>query len=288
MTEAPGSRSADGLASARVWLFDFDNTLVALEPEVDWTASRVELERYLRQAGVADAIFAEVPKGNLPLYEQLRGRLTEGPGAGLFRNPRDAVSFATLLAGASALIEAYELRGVARALPLPGASGLLRAVKTRGAALGIVTSNSSRTVRNWLERHGLTAAVDFIVGRDTLLPLKPAPEMVVRALTLCASVAAEAVFVGRFGGGRRCRASSGGRFLWYRENRRAAGRTCPGRRPRDLRDAGGAGRAARFYDVLATACGAFSRRYPGFFRVAKAAHLSYTPYRTYRIYVLVR
>ena len=196
MTEAPGSRSADCLASARVWLFDFDNTLVALEPEVDWTASRVELERYLRQAGVADAIFAEVPKGNLPLYEQLRGRLTEGPGAGLFRNPRDVVSPATLLAGASALIEAYELRGAARALPLPGASGLLRAVKTRGAALGIVTSNSSRTVRNWLERHGLTAAVDFIVGRDTLLPLKPAPEMVVRALTLCASVAAEAVFVG--------------------------------------------------------------------------------------------
>ena len=190
---------AGDLATARVWLFDFDNTLVALEPEVDWAASRVELERYLRQARVADAIFAEVPKGNLPLYEKLRGRLMEhaGSGAGgVFRDPRDAANPAKLLAGASALIEAYELRGAARAQPLSGASDLLRAVKALHRSLGIVTSNSSRTVRNWLDRHGSTAIVDFIVGRDTLLPLKPAPDMVVRALTLCAAVAAEALFVG--------------------------------------------------------------------------------------------
>ncbi len=187
------------LATARVWLFDFDNTLVALEPEVDWAASRLDLERYLRQAGVDDAIFAEVPKGNLPLYEKLRGRLMEHAGSGaegVFRAPRDTVNPAKLLAGASALIEAYEIRGAARAHPLPGASCLLRAVKVNSRSLGIVTSNSSRTVQNWLERHGSIAMVDFIVGRDTLLPLKPAPDMVVRALTLCATIAAEAVFVG--------------------------------------------------------------------------------------------
>ncbi|MGH7841364.1 MAG: hypothetical protein ACREQT_07540, partial [Candidatus Binataceae bacterium] len=62
------------------WLFDFDNTLVALESEVDWAASRVELEAYLRREGVGDAIFAEIPRGNLPLYEAIRARLMAGAG----------------------------------------------------------------------------------------------------------------------------------------------------------------------------------------------------------------
>jgi len=188
-----------GLAAARIWLFDFDNTLVALEPEVDWAASRVELERYLRHAGVGDAIFAEVPKGNLPLYEKLRGRLMEHAGAGaagLARDARPGVNPAVLLAGASAIIEAYELRGAERAAALPGATGLLRAVKARNRPVAIVTSNSSRTVRRWLERHELSGAVDFIVGRDTMLPLKPAPDMIVRALALSGAAAQEAVFVG--------------------------------------------------------------------------------------------
>lgn len=193
-TAPPGN-----LATARVWLFDFDNTLVALEPEVDWAASRVELERYLRQAGVGEAIFREVPKGNLPLYEKLRGRLMEHAGegaAGIADRALHGVSPAGLLAGASELIEAYELRGAERAQPLPGAIGLLHAVGARNRPIAIVTSNSSRTVSRWLERHGLYARVDFIVGRDSLLPLKPAPDMVVRALTLTSAAVAEAVFVG--------------------------------------------------------------------------------------------
>jgi phosphoglycolate phosphatase-like HAD superfamily hydrolase len=48
----------------------------------------------------------------------------------------------------------------------------------------------------WLERHRMTALVRAIVGRDSMLPLKPAPDMVGRALELCATPAPEAVFVG--------------------------------------------------------------------------------------------
>jgi phosphoglycolate phosphatase len=182
------------LLTARAWLFDFDNTLAVLEPEVDWAASRVELERYLRGAGVDDAIFGEIPKGNLPLYERLRGRLMD---SGLASNAAAFnLSPHTLLKRASAIIEAYELQGAQRALELPGASSLLRAVKARRLPIVIVTSNSSCTVRHWLESNDLLATVDFIIGRDSMLPLKPAPDMIFRALSLTATSGSDAIFVG--------------------------------------------------------------------------------------------
>ncbi len=186
-----------GNAKARVWLFDFDNTLAALEGQVDWAASRRELESYLRSEGIGEAIFSEFPSRNLPLYDALLMRL-------LCRGGRDGqavavpsrVDGAALMRRASAIIEAYERRGAGRAAPLTGAAALLRALHARNNAVAIVTSNSSRTVARWLALHRLTAEVDAIVGRDSLLPLKPAPEMVVRALEACAGTAADAVFVG--------------------------------------------------------------------------------------------
>ncbi|MGH7985811.1 MAG: hypothetical protein ACREQX_05930, partial [Candidatus Binataceae bacterium] len=69
---------SDADSAPRLWLFDFDNTLAALEPVVEWARSRGELEAYLREAGVGDAIFAEFPRGNLLLYEALRARLLAG------------------------------------------------------------------------------------------------------------------------------------------------------------------------------------------------------------------
>jgi HAD superfamily hydrolase (TIGR01509 family) len=189
---------------ARLWLFDFDNTIAALEPEVDWAGSRRALEAYLRREGVCDAVFVEFPKGNLPLYNALYARLLRrGRGAGdaalrtavaanngLARNDP-----AALIRRASEMIEAYELRGVERAAPLPGAAALLRAIAARSIA-AIVTSNSSRTVRRWLERHSLSALVGTVVGRDSGLALKPAPDMVLHALGLFATAPADTVFVG--------------------------------------------------------------------------------------------
>jgi phosphoglycolate phosphatase-like HAD superfamily hydrolase len=203
--------SASGLRSlpranpnARLWLFDFDNTIAALEPEVDWAGSRRELEAYLRREGVGDAIFVEFPKGNLPLYSALRARLLgrdECADGAASHNALAADGLArsdpaALLRYASERIEAYELRGVERAPELPGAPALLRDLTARGNAAAIVTSNSSRTVRRWLELHRLKALVTTIVGRDSGLALKPAPDMVVRALGRFAAAPADAVFVG--------------------------------------------------------------------------------------------
>jgi phosphoglycolate phosphatase-like HAD superfamily hydrolase len=177
--------------SPALWLFDFDNTLAALEPEVDWAASRRELETYLRDQGIGDAIFREFPKGNLVLYEALRSRLQAGT------HPlASSQSVNILLRQASEIIEGYELRGVDRASSLPGAEKVLRSIAGSTASTIIVTSNSSRTIARWLERHRVTGVVRTVVGRDSMLPLKPAPDSVERALGLCSINAADAVFVG--------------------------------------------------------------------------------------------
>src|ERR1700730_11288493 len=171
--------------------------MAALEPKVDWAASRIKLEAFLRREGIGDRIFAEFPKGNLLLYEALRGRLLgparagETSGPGLARtDPRE------LLREASRIIETYELIGVGRADPLPGASAVLRTLAAHRFQVLIVTSNSSRAVGRWLNRFGLGDTVEAIVGRDSMLPLKPAPDMIVFALHKAGQAASAACFIG--------------------------------------------------------------------------------------------
>jgi len=157
-----------------LWLFDFDNTLARLEPVVDWAASRRELEPMLRNAGAPEPLFQQFPKGNLVLYEAYRAHLAA-------MVPRDGGQRAAILLEASAIIEKYELQGMDRAASLPGAVDILGAITRAGSTVGIVTSNSSRTVRSWLEKNGAGKSVQIIVGRDSLLPLKPAPDMILEA-----------------------------------------------------------------------------------------------------------
>src|SRR5206468_11163211 len=134
--------------AASLWLFDFDNTLARLEPEVDWAASRRELEPMLRGAGAPEQLFQKFPKRNLPLYDAYRAHL-----AAMVR--QDGGEHATILRKASAIIEKFELLGVDGAAPLEGAVELLRSIAESKNSVGIVTSNSSRTVRRWLDQRDL-------------------------------------------------------------------------------------------------------------------------------------
>jgi HAD superfamily hydrolase (TIGR01549 family) len=186
-----------GNSSARLWMFDFDNTLAALEPVVDWAASRRELERYLRVNGVGDDIFREIPRGNIVLYENLRGRLSDELARSQIATGGIARSdYSALLRAASSIIESYELRGVERAEPRPGAIELLQSLAEHGRKIAIVTSNSSRTVGQWLTKHQITEMISIVVGRDSGLPLKPAPDSIFRACEAVEIGTDDSVFVG--------------------------------------------------------------------------------------------
>ena len=186
----------------KLWMFDFDNTIARLEPEVDWAGGRLILEPYLRSIGAPDELFTRIPRGNLPLYDAYRSlALAE------FSPPH----MAEALRHASETIEKIELAGVDHAQPLDGAVETLAALKASGASIAIVTSNSSRTVSRWFKNHGVES-VDAIVGRDTLLGLKPAPDMLVRALESFSVDRSDAAFVGDSDADFRAAQSCGIRF----------------------------------------------------------------------------
>src|ERR1700722_8469133 len=100
----------------KLWIFDFDNTIARLEPEVDWAGGRRELEPMLRELGVPEDLFEKFPRGNLPLYDGMRSRLLElsADRAGGFNTTR----VRSILRRASQMIEKYEMAGVDRAAPL--------------------------------------------------------------------------------------------------------------------------------------------------------------------------
>ena len=186
----------------KLWMFDFDNTIARLEPEVDWAGGRLILEPYLRSIGAPDELFARIPRGNLPLYDAYRT---------LTLSESDRAEVTERLRHASQIIEKLELAGVDRAHPLEGAIEILAALKASSAAIAIVTSNSSKTVQRWFDRNGVDPG-EAIIGRDTLLGLKPAPDMLVRALELFSVDRSEAAFVGDSDADIRAAQSCGVRF----------------------------------------------------------------------------
>jgi len=183
-------------------MFDFDNTIARLEPEGDWAGGRVILDPYLRCIGAPDELVARVPRGNVPLYDAYRT---------LMFAESNRAEVTERLRHASEIIEKLELAGVDRAQPLEGAVETLAALKAGGAAIAIVTSNSSKTVQRWFDRTR-GASVDAIVGRDTFLGLKPAPDMLVRALEFFSVDRSEAAFVGDSDADLRAAQSCGVRF----------------------------------------------------------------------------
>lgn len=198
--KARSVRPKAGLAprvKKRLWIFDFDNTIARLEPEVDWPGSRRELEPMLRSVGIPGELFERHPRRNLPLYEASRALLLDGSRNGRRQSKvrGDRLTVSTVRR-ASLIIEKHELAGVERAAELEGAIDLIRALKRAGCMIAIVTSNSSRTVRRWLTMHRLGRSVDVIVGRDSLLGLKPSPAMVRLALRKCGATPRSAAFVG--------------------------------------------------------------------------------------------
>lgn len=186
----------------KLWMFDFDNTLARLEPVVDWAGARRVLEPYLRSIGAPEELFTQFPRRNLPLYEAYRA---------LTLSDSDRISVTEHLRHASRIIEQAELAGVDRAEPLDGAIELLAALNERGARIAIVTSNSSKTVTRWFERHR-GASVDTIVGRDSLLALKPAPDMLMRALEVFSADRSDVAYVGDSDGDARAAKACGVRF----------------------------------------------------------------------------
>ena len=79
---------------------------------------------------------------------------------------------------------------------LPGAARVLRTLHDAGCRVGIVTTKYRHRVEDALERDGLRALVDVIVGADDVPRPKPAPDGLLRAADLLGIPITNCIFVG--------------------------------------------------------------------------------------------
>jgi|SRR5271165_986476 len=146
------------LASPRALLLDLDGTLAD-----SLSAMRHAYRRFLEQFHVepTDAEF-DLLNGP-PLQEVVRHLKTahelEGDTAGLLARYFEIID------------DVYS-----SVLPSPGAGELLRKASVNQCRVGIVTSNTSKRTRAWLESADLSHSIDFIVSGDEVKNGKPDPE----------------------------------------------------------------------------------------------------------------
>lgn len=85
---------------------------------------------------------------------------------------------------------------VASTVFLPGAARVLRTLRGAGYRLGVVSTKYRRRVEEALERDGLRALVDVVVGSDDVPRPKPAPDGLLRAAGALGLATGDCVFVG--------------------------------------------------------------------------------------------
>lgn len=79
---------------------------------------------------------------------------------------------------------------------LPGAARVLRTLHDAGYRVGVVTTKYRHRVKDALERDGLRALVDVIVGADDVPQPKPAPDGLLQAAGSLGIPTGDCVFVG--------------------------------------------------------------------------------------------
>ncbi|MDE2752599.1 MAG: HAD family hydrolase [Gemmatimonadota bacterium] len=79
---------------------------------------------------------------------------------------------------------------------LPGAASVLRTLRDAGYRVGVVTTKYRHRVEDALERDGLRALVDVIVGADDVPQPKPAPDGLLQAAGSLGIPTRDCVFVG--------------------------------------------------------------------------------------------
>ncbi|WP_339102963.1 HAD-IA family hydrolase [Haloterrigena salinisoli] len=146
-------------------VYDLDGTLAELD--VDWDAVAVDvLEVYEN---------ADIEPPSRELWDLL-----------------DAASDVGLGADVESTIAAHERAGAETAPRLAHADELLE----RTVPVGVCSLNCEAACRIALEEHGLTEAVDAVVGRDTVATRKPDPEPLLEAVGELGVDPERALFVG--------------------------------------------------------------------------------------------
>lgn len=161
---------ADRYPGLQAIVFDLDGTLIDSLPDIA-AATNVALGQIGLTTLTAEAVAGMVGNGSEVL-------ITRALTAVLQRDPSlDLVAdvHATFLA-------AYDRGACVLTRLYPGASEALDAFRTDGIRLGICTNKPQDITASVLGHLGIADLFDSIVGGSAAAPLKPAPDMLLRAL----------------------------------------------------------------------------------------------------------
>ncbi|ELY48170.1 HAD family hydrolase [Natronorubrum sulfidifaciens] len=146
-------------------VYDLDGTLVDLD--VDWDAVAEDVRTVYEDAGI------DLP--STELWDLL-----------------EAADDVGLTAAVETAIAAHEREGATTAPRLAHVDELLE----RSVPVAVCSLNCEAACRIALEEHGLTDAVDVIVGRDTVATQKPHPEPLLEAVRELEVDPGAALFIG--------------------------------------------------------------------------------------------
>ena len=171
------------LAGVRAVLFDLDGTLIDSAPDLAASLNRVLGNHGLGPLRLT-AVIGMIGNGIRKLVE--RGFVACG------RRLEDAA----LDAAYAEMIETYGAHLTDETILLPGARETIAALRDAGLPLGLVTNKPQRETEAIVAHFGLGAFFAAVVGGDAGIEKKPAPDMLLAALSHLGVSASEAVMVG--------------------------------------------------------------------------------------------
>lgn len=171
------------MTTVRAVLFDLDGTLVDSARDLHGAINVV-----LRRHGLAELSLTQVIGMVGDGVGKLTERAFEAQGA-----PLDA---AALQQTTAEMVAVYSARLTELTTLLPGAVDAVAALAAKGVGLAVVTNKPHGAAVAILAHFGLAAPMDVIVGGDSGLPRKPAPDMLRFAIDALGVEASETVMVG--------------------------------------------------------------------------------------------
>lgn len=182
--------------SPQAIFFDLDGTLVDSVPDLAEAARRMLTD--LGEAPRSDAEIATFVGKGIPVM--VERALTVG---------RAPVSQQRLQQAIALFMRHYDVTNGLLTRPYPGVLETLPQLRARGLKMGCVTNKAEAFIGPLLEKLGLRAFMDCIVGGDTLAQKKPDPEPLWHACEVVGVPRERALMVGDSGNDALCARRAG-------------------------------------------------------------------------------
>ena len=169
-------------------IFDFDRTLVNLLDFTDWNNARRLVAKSYLENHVPKNIVTKHNQGPFKLFYNVYHELVPKYPLNLLKK---------IQSDASRALEKFEVEGALKAKLMPKCRETLEWIRKKGIKIGVISTNSRRSIEIATSRLDIARFIDVIIGRNPLPEkMKPYPPQVLDCLKRLGCKPKEAVMVG--------------------------------------------------------------------------------------------